>query len=94
MKLLPWKEDRWLSKNGSILPWDKAEHLLRDYAICNAFGLFEAIIFNLLWEFLDGVRPWREDGGVEGFSIKDMLAGLAGAAIGYFIKGDYHGWLS
>ncbi len=28
LKILPWEKDEWLSKQGTILPFDKLEHFL------------------------------------------------------------------
>lgn len=92
MKFLKWSEDKWLSKNGTILPFDKLEHLL----LC-AFGLLiciyviglslvqSLIILELLgigWEVKDGLVP-TNTGNIEGFSWKDLISDNAGFLAGY-----------
>ncbi len=86
LKFLPWNQDRWKSTNGHILKYDKLEHFIRDFIVLLAgallFGLNGAVLggwflFIVLWEVKDGLRPY--DGkNIEGFSWKDMLAGLMG----------------
>lgn len=93
MKFITWKQDDWRSPNGNILKYDKVEHFIRDFVICLLFGFFAAVVFNYIWECIDGTRPWEEGKQVEGFSPKDALAGLAGALCGLLIPGGCHGWL-
>jgi len=92
MKFLKWSEDKWLSKNGTILPYDKLEHLL-----LGAFGLLSCIyliglslvqsviILELLgigWEIKDGLLP-NNTGNIEGFSWKDLIADNVGFLVGF-----------
>jgi len=90
MKFLPWQQDRWLSKNGSIICFDKLEHfagsfilawilsffLSRFWAVGLAFGL------GFFWEVKDGYYPYnRLTGAIEGFSWKDLIADMAGIGL-------------
>ncbi len=92
-RFLPWSEDDWKSTNGHLLKYDKLEHFLRDLILLLYaalwFGLSGLVLglwlsFILLWEVRDGLRPY--DGvNIEGFSIKDVLAGLMGGFTGIII---------
>lgn len=86
IKFLKWRDDRWLSRSGYVLRYDKAEHFLRDMIISVLFGMVVAVLFNLVWEWVDGTRPWAEGKGVEGFSFKDFIAGLLGAGLGFGLR--------
>jgi len=88
MKFIPWKDDNWLSREGSLLPYDKLEHFLISllgFSIliflifltpvqAIAIGIFAAA----LWEIKDGVFFY-------GFSWKDLIAGIAGLLTGFLI---------
>ena len=95
MKFEKWSNDKWLSKNGTILPYDKLEHLL-----LGALGMFICIYwisFSLLtsliimeilgigWEIKDGLVPYDDKGNIEGFSWKDLIADNAGFILGYIL---------
>lgn len=95
MKFLKWLEDKWLSRNGTILPFDKLEHL-----ILGAIGLLiciyliglslvlSIVILELLgigWEIKDGLLP-NNTGNIEGFSWKDLIADNVGFLVGYAIS--------
>ena len=99
MKILPWNQDKWDSRQGSVLSWDKLEHFIRDFVILLAllivfgfspwvFAVWAAWI--ILYEVKDGIVPY--DGKhIQGFSIKDALAGFIGgffAVIVYVIAGS------
>ena len=82
-KFLPWSRDHWLSRKGNILPYDKAEHFIRE-TVLTIFGLviwgpFPWLIivagFGIVYEIKDGF-------GSEGFSLKDMIANFCGIAAG------------
>lgn len=97
MKFLPWKEDRWLSKNGSMIVFDKIEHLVGSFILCTfiswPFGPWwgAGITFGagLLWEVKDGYYPYdRRTGAIEGFSWKDIIADVAGVMTGLWINFD------
>ena len=89
IKILHWKDDRWLSRHGNILPWDKAEHFIRDSVIVFFFQIwtwpitafFIALWFNVTWEVKDGIRPYDDFGHVQGFSFKDLIAGMLGSGL-------------
>lgn len=85
-KFLPWKYDRWNSTDGFILRSDKAEHICRDSAIFYGLGrlgvsdkwrFVATTSFAVAWEVRDGFA-WRK---TDGYSHKDILAGIAGQAI-------------
>ena len=88
---MPFEQDHWLSRQGNVLPFDKIEHLIRDAAICFVFGYFEALIFNLVYECIDGTRPYALNGSVAGFSIKDFIAGLVGANLVVLFTHNFFG---
>lgn len=93
MKFKNWSDDKWLSKNGSILPYDKPEHFL-----LGALGMFICIyliglsliisiiimeILGIGWEIKDGLVPYNKEGNIEGFSWKDLIADNVGFLIGF-----------
>lgn len=97
MKFLPWKEDRWLSKNGSIIVYDKLEHLAGSFILCTliawpfgpGWGAGAAMALGLLWELKDGFQPYdRKTGAIEGFSWKDLIADAAGVLLGLWVNYD------
>ena len=88
---LKWSRDRWLSRNGTILPYDKAEHLVVS-AILAYFaiqfmpllaGCLLVLFIGSLWELKDGYMPYEIYGwyGGEGFSWKDLIADFVGILI-------------
>ncbi len=81
MKFLPWKQDKWLSKQGSILPYDKLEHFI--LALIGAYFLpyLAVAVISVLWEIKDGVVPYDDEGHIQGFSFKDLIADFAGIAV-------------
>ena len=88
MKFIPWNEDMWLSKEGSILKYDKLEHFLAAFLTVFAGILLLhinpmamvliAVIVGVGWEIKDGFFS-------HGFSWKDLIADFAGIGIGYLI---------
>ena len=86
VKFLEWGEDRWGSRNGSVLEYDKVEHFMRDFGISVVFGFIPALVFNLVWEYVDGTRPWALGQEVEGWSMKDFIAGSVGAITGQGVR--------
>jgi hypothetical protein len=96
MKFLNWSNDKWLSKNGSILPYDKLEHfLLAIFGVILGIFIFNFPIFPvvlvleilaILWEIKDGIVPYdKEKGLMEGFSWKDLIADNMGILLGILI---------
>ncbi len=89
-KFLPWDKDKWLSKQGTILPYDKLEHfLLSLFGVVIGILLLKinpvtvVLIITLLgigWEIKDGLIA-----NGQGFSWKDLIFNLAGIGVGYFI---------
>lgn len=82
MKFIPWNKDKWLSKEGSILPYDKLEHFLIALGLIpflviyidpTFFGLLSVALVSFLiigWEIRDSF--------LTGFSWKDLIAGFLG----------------
>jgi len=95
MKFKPWNTDKWLSLSGSIIPWDKVEHFLLG-VILEALLLWAPItpaenlfFFSLAawgWEVKDGLKAYDDNGHVEGFSWKDLIAGYAGGALALIVR--------
>jgi len=93
MVFLDWHKDRWMSRNGSIFIYDKLEHfilgILGAAILCLFLGTWLVFLFGILasvlWEIKDGLLPYNEQGNIEGFSWKDLLAGIAGIIIGLLI---------
>ncbi|MGH7595552.1 MAG: hypothetical protein ACREOI_04330 [bacterium] len=91
-----WAQDRWLSKGGTILPYDKLEHFLVYFlaAFLLSCKLAEktviALLFaiGLLWEIKDALMPYEKYGwwGGEGFSWKDLAANIVGIALGLALR--------
>ncbi|HEA19674.1 hypothetical protein LCGC14_2100560 [marine sediment metagenome] len=91
-----WHDDKWLSRQGSILPWDKAEHAIVS-AILAYFatlllpllaGCLLVLFIGSLWELKDSIMPWEKYGfwGGDGFSWKDLIADFVGILIIFIIK--------
>ena len=64
---LKWSDDRWLSRNGTILPYDKAEHAIGS-AILAYFATFFmplamacllVLFLGSLWEIKDGYMHYE-----------------------------------
>ena len=89
-KFLAWDRDDWISTQGTILKYDKLEHLLLaliGVLICVYFLKIEALLslslillLGIAWEIKDGLI---KDG--QGFSRKDLIADFIGILMGYFI---------
>jgi len=91
IKILPWGKDIWLSRQGSILPFDKLEHLILAFVL--AILLFRllpvpayksaavTIFIGLYWEMVrDGLYTY--DGShIQGASWKDFIADSGGVLI-------------
>lgn len=100
MYFLPWKKDKWLSENGTILKYDKPEHFILGITGIVLTYLWGAhikagpeyysntfvvwVIISILYEIGNGLIPY--DGiHIEGFSWKDIIAGFMGILSGIFI---------
>jgi len=100
VKVLPWNKDKWNSRNGSVLPFDKLEHAITAFVVTLSLMLMGpdhanqyqvgAIVFcfttllGLAWEFKDGIIPY--DGKhIEGLSKKDLIANTAGILLALLI---------
>ncbi len=86
----------WLSTDGALLRYDKAEHLLGTFALTfflyrvsmnqtNAF--ISALIFGFSWEVKDSFFPCEVYGwiGGDGADWKDFTADVIGAVLAVFI---------
>jgi VanZ family protein len=88
-KFQPWDQDEWLSSQGSILKYDKLEHLLLSVigVLIAVFLLKIEILLALSLMLLLGIAWEIRDGLItngQGFSIKDLIADFIGVLIGYF----------
>ncbi len=87
-------KDNWDSRQGSIIPYDKLEHLVVWFLIYLGLYLVSdyqtafagAIASGILWEMKDAVVPWEKYGwiGGDGFSVKDLIADIAGILLAVF----------
>ena len=95
MKFKKWSDDRWLSRSGSILRYDKLEHFL-----LGGIGIFVTLywvgfsllmsliiweILGTVWEIKDGLVPYDKEGNIEGFSWKDLIADNVGFLAGFIV---------
>ncbi len=89
-KFLPWNQDEWFSTQGTILKFDKLEHLILSVLavtflvyIVN-FELFISLAITFLigiaWEIRDGLVK-----NGQGFSRKDLIADFVGILLVYSI---------
>jgi hypothetical protein len=88
MKFIPWHEDKWLSREGTLIPFDKLEHFILGLlgvllgvlllGILPATMIIISVIVAVAWEIKDGIFSI-------GFSWKDLIADIAGIGIGYLI---------
>ncbi len=85
MRFIPWHEDKWLSKQGNILVYDKLEHFLLTLTgtVVGAFisvkwAVIMVLLLGLAWEIRDGYFS-------HGFSWKDLLANLFGVLAGVLV---------
>jgi hypothetical protein len=84
MKFLAWNEDEWLSKHGSVLPYDKLEHFILAFAGCQFLPVIVVAVVSIAWEIKDGLLPY-DDVHIQGFSWKDLIADFAGIALAMLI---------
>lgn len=87
----PWKKDKWLSKSGTILKYDKLEHFILAFILFWLWNFlpieawFAVVIswwIGFVWECKDGL--WAYDKiNIEGFSWKDLIANTFGILLGY-----------
>ena len=89
-----WARDSWLSRGGLVLTYDKLEHFLT-YLGLTFIGFWLRIdstipillMIGILWEIKDALLPYEKVGfwGGDGFSWKDLMANIAGIAVGYVL---------
>ena len=89
-KFQPWDQDEWLSIQGSILKYDKLEHLILSIiGVLITSLLFKIEIFlSLSLIFMVGITWEIRDGLIkngQGFSKKDLIADFLGILIGYIL---------
>jgi len=79
-RTVPFNKDKWMSNNGALLKYDKAEHFTGSLIINIAIDWKYAIALGFLWECKDAVMPYEKYGAIggEGFSYKDLIADIAG----------------
>jgi len=89
-KFLAWNLDDWFSTQGSVLKYDKLEHLILSMVGVLAFVyiLKIEIFLSLALIFLLGISWEIRDGLVkngQGFSRKDLIANFIGIIFAYYI---------
>jgi VanZ family protein len=98
MRWLAWKDDSFFSKQGTLLKFDKLEHMLGCMILTIVMALLiDAIagiyvfIAGFLWEMKDGLMDWEKYGwwGGEGFSWKDLIADVVGIILGYILLAGF-----
>jgi hypothetical protein len=82
-KFLPWNRDQWFSKQGTLIKYDKLEHLLLAvlgvvllvYIFDQEILFSSAVIFmiGIIWEIRDGLIT-----NGQGFSKKDLISDFIG----------------
>ena len=88
MKFIPWNRDKWLSREGTLIPFDKIEHFILGFlgiiigilliGIHPEIIIIIGVIAAVGWEIKDGIFSY-------GFSWKDLIADVVGIGIGYLI---------
>ena len=82
-----WRNDKWNTQSGAYIKYDKAEHFVGSFILTGALKPISpkynwAISFSLhlIYEFKDALCHNEDFGkwGGEGFSAKDLLAGVGG----------------
>jgi len=90
-KFIPLKYDRLWSEDGLIIKFDAVEHTIRDGAMFYGLGklgvsdkwrFVATTSFAVAWEIRDGFA-WRE---TDGYSHKDLLAGIAGQIVVFSVE--------
>lgn len=92
-----WKirfaKDKWNSKSGTIIKYDKIEHFLCCFVLYFGFvllkvdflySLYFVFLIGIIWEVKDAFLPWEKFGwyGGDGFSMKDLIADMSGVFLG------------
>ena len=87
---LKWSSDKWFSRQGTVVPFDKIEHAVGSAALAVLLMIFFpvawacliAFVLGILWEIKDGFLHWEKYSwwGGEGFSWKDLSADFVGVA--------------
>lgn len=85
MKFIPWKQDNWLSREGTFLPFDKLEHFLSGLLGFLFLTLFFTPLQSFAIVFVTAALWEVRDGYITGFSWKDLIAGVAGLMTGLLI---------
>lgn len=80
--------DRWTSRQGLIIPYDKLEHLLGSFLLTLFLSIFlnpyllalTTLTLAVLWEIKDALFPFETYGilGGDGFSFRDLAADYLG----------------
>jgi len=78
--LIPWKDDHWLSEQGTILRYDKLEHLILAFIglyvtlLLFASSMFMVLLCVIVWEFIGVGWEIYQAYFSHGFSMKDFIA--------------------
>ena len=93
LKFKRWKEDKWLSKEGSLIVYDKAEHFILFFLVIIVGYVFLPMIemkaWTGLWILMGFGYELLWDGPKTGFSLKDFIADLAGIASAHLFIGVF-----
>lgn len=90
-KFQDWQKDKWNSEQGTILRYDKAEHLVLaaglestlNYALTPKLKKWAPVLtiaIGTMWEVRDGFVLRQ------GFSSKDLVANVTGVVISIFLR--------
>lgn len=92
-------KDRWDSKDGLLIPYDKVEHFLSYFTLTVFLSFFATpaavfvalLVAGVVWEIKDAIVSYRRNPfwGGDGFSWKDLLANLAGMLFGAILIPDF-----
>lgn len=92
-------KDRWDSKDGLLIPYDKVEHFLSYFALTIFLSFFAGppavfvalLVAGVVWEVKDAIVSYRRNPfwGGDGFSWKDLLANFAGMLLGALLMPDF-----
>ena len=86
LEFIPFEEDRFFTKFGSVLPWDKVEHIIREMILYLVISYFLDDLLVLYLIELFGVSYEIKDGYFnDGFSLMDLLANQIGIGLGLII---------
>ena len=92
-KVLPWEYDAPTTEHGDFFKYDKADHFTSHALLTMIIptkkydlDLWLSVTVGVLWEIRDGLQ-WKRSGG---FSRVDLIADIAGAMFGVWLKDLCH----